>query len=68
MADSEFDTKMIVLLVLAFFLPPVAAYLKVGLDLMFWITLVLFFFMWFPGVLVAMYLVLTHPEDYVRIM
>jgi uncharacterized membrane protein YqaE (UPF0057 family) len=47
----------LLLAILAFFLPPVAVFIKVGLGADFWINLVLTIFLWLPGVIHAMLIV-----------
>ena len=46
-------------ILLAIFLPPVAAFLQVGLSLHFWINLVLTLLFFFPGMVHALWLVVT---------
>lgn len=49
----------LVKIILAIFLPPVAAFLQVGLSFHFWINLVLTLFFFFPGMVHALWLVVT---------
>jgi uncharacterized membrane protein YqaE (UPF0057 family) len=49
-------------IILAIFLPPVAAYLQVGLTTHFWINLVLTLLFFLPGVIHALWLVLTDQK------
>ena len=49
----------IVKIILAIFLPPIAAYLQVGLSTHFWINIVLTLIGFFPGVVHALWLVVT---------
>jgi uncharacterized membrane protein YqaE (UPF0057 family) len=51
------DTDLILLVILAILLPPVAVFLKRGLDVMFWISLLLTLIFWFPGVIFALLVV-----------
>ncbi len=44
-------------ILLAIFLPPVAAFLKAGLGAQFWINIILTIIGWFPGSLHALWLV-----------
>jgi uncharacterized membrane protein YqaE (UPF0057 family) len=46
-------------IILAIFLPPVAAYLQVGLSTHFWINIILTLLGGLPGVVHALWLVLT---------
>jgi uncharacterized membrane protein YqaE (UPF0057 family) len=46
-------------IILAIFLPPVAAFLQVGITKHFWINIVLSVFFFVPGALHALWLVLT---------
>lgn len=56
------DNK-IVLIILAIFLPPVAAFLKVGATMHFWINLVLTFLLFgIGGIIHALWLVLTDKK------
>lgn len=49
-------------IILCFVLPPVAAYMQVGLTAHFWINLVLSLFFVLPGVIHALWLVLTEKK------
>jgi uncharacterized membrane protein YqaE (UPF0057 family) len=49
-------------IILAIFLPPVAAFLQVGLTTHFWINLVLSLLFVFPGSIHALWLVLTDKK------
>ncbi|MDD5247150.1 MAG: YqaE/Pmp3 family membrane protein [Candidatus Omnitrophica bacterium] len=49
-------------IILAIILPPVAAFMQVGLTAHFWINLVLCLFFVFPGVIHALWLVLTDKK------
>jgi uncharacterized membrane protein YqaE (UPF0057 family) len=51
----------LVLIVLAIFLPPLAAFFVVGLGTHFWINLVLTLLGWVPGVIHALWLVVGKP-------
>jgi uncharacterized membrane protein YqaE (UPF0057 family) len=55
----------IIRIILAIFLPPVAAFLTVGLGLHFWLNLILTLFFFVPGMIHALWLVVkraqTHP-------
>ena len=52
------DNKILQVIV-CFFIPPLAVYMKKGtIDNAFWINVVLSFFFWIPGVLHALYVVL----------
>ena len=47
----------IIRIILALLLPPVAAFLTVGLGLHFWLNILLTFFFFVPGVIHALWLV-----------
>ncbi|PCJ58113.1 MAG: YqaE/Pmp3 family membrane protein [Candidatus Hydrogenedentota bacterium] len=47
----------IVKIILAIFLPPVAAFLQVGIGLHFWMNIVLTLLGYFPGLVHALWLV-----------
>jgi uncharacterized membrane protein YqaE (UPF0057 family) len=44
-------------ILLAIFLPPAAAFLKVGFGAQFWINIILTLIAWFPGSIHALWLV-----------
>ncbi len=50
----------IIRIVLALFLPPVAAFLTVGLGLQFWLNLVLTLLFFVPGMIHALWLVVRR--------
>ena len=52
----------IVKIILAIILPPVAAFLQVGLTSHFWINIVLSICFVFPGIIHALWLVLTDKK------
>ena len=52
----------IVKLILCFFLPPVAAFLQVGLSLHFWLNIVACLLGGLPGIIHAFWLVLTNKS------
>lgn len=52
----------IVKIILAIFLPPVAAFMQVGLSAHFWINIVLSLLFVLPGVIHALWLVLTDKK------
>jgi len=49
-------------IILAIFIPPVAAFMQVKLTTQFWINLVLTLLFVFPGVIHALWLVLTDKQ------
>jgi uncharacterized membrane protein YqaE (UPF0057 family) len=49
-------------IVLAIFVPPVAAFLTVGLGLQFWLNLVLTLCFFVPGVIHALWLVVRRAQ------
>lgn len=52
----------IVKIILAIFLPPVAAFMQVGITTHFWINIVLTICMAVPGMIHALWLVLTDKK------
>lgn len=54
--------NQLVKILLAIFLPPVAAALQVGTSLHLWINIVLTLLGWLPGSLHALWLVLTNQR------
>lgn len=53
----------IIRIILAIFLPPVAALLTVGLGLHFWINLILTLIFFVPGVVHALWLVIRNAQQ-----
>ncbi len=49
-------------IILAIFLPPVAAFLQVGVTAHFWINIILTLLGGIPGVIHALWLVLTNKQ------
>jgi uncharacterized membrane protein YqaE (UPF0057 family) len=55
------DERVLLLLILSILLPPLAVYLHQGeINSKFWISLILTFIFWIPGVVYAMLLVLDQ--------
>lgn len=54
------STKDILRILLAIFLPPVGVFLQVGFGLHFWINIVLTLFGFVPGIVHAIYIILTR--------
>ena len=52
----------LLLIIIAILLPPLAAYLQVGATKHLWLNIVLCLFVWVPGVLHALWLVLTDAR------
>lgn len=52
----------IVNLILAIFLPPIGAFLQVGATKHLWINIVLCILGWLPGILHAVWLVVTRQK------
>ena len=52
----------IILIILAILLPPLAVFLMSGFGKDFWINLILTVFFWVPGVVHAIFLVVTRSE------
>lgn len=50
----------VIKLIIAFFIPPVAVLLEVGLGKHFWLNLILTLIFFVPGVIHAMYIVATR--------
>ena len=57
------ETVFILKIILAIFLPPVAAYLQVKVTTHFWINIALTLIGGIPGVLHALWLVLTDQSE-----
>ena len=52
----------IILIILAILLPPLTVFLMSGFSKDFWINLILTVFFWVPGVVHAIFLVVTRSE------
>jgi uncharacterized membrane protein YqaE (UPF0057 family) len=52
----------VIRIVLALFLPPVAAFLTVGIGLHFWLNLILTLFFFVPGMIHALWLVVKRAQ------
>lgn len=50
----------IVRLILAIILPPVGVFLQVGIGLQFWLNILLTIFGYIPGIIHAVYIILTR--------
>jgi len=55
--------RNILLIVLALFLPPLAAFLVVGLSTPFWINLILTLLGWLPGTVHAIWLIVSRSPN-----
>lgn len=53
----EETIPFILLVILAIILPPLAVFIKEGIDTPFWISLVLTLLFWLPGVIYALYII-----------
>jgi uncharacterized membrane protein YqaE (UPF0057 family) len=55
----------LILIIIAFFIPPLAAFFKKGLHHEFWISLLLTILGWLPGVLYTWWIILSrHHRNY----
>lgn len=52
----------VIRIILALFLPPIAAFLTVGIGLHFWLNILLTIFFFLPGVIHAIWLVVKNAE------
>ena len=52
--------EVLIKVILALILPPLAALMQVGLGLHFWINIILTLFGWLPGLIHALWLVLRE--------
>lgn len=50
----------IIRILLAIFLPPVGVFLQVGLGLQFWLNILLTIFGYVPGIIHAVYIIVTR--------
>jgi uncharacterized membrane protein YqaE (UPF0057 family) len=63
-AKPRGPTRMnLIRIILAIFLPPVAAFLTVGLGLHFWLNLILTLIVFVPGMIHALWLVVRHAQQ-----
>ncbi|EGW31444.1 uncharacterized protein SPAPADRAFT_62008 [Spathaspora passalidarum NRRL Y-27907] len=53
------DSEKIIGVILAILLPPLAVFMKVGTTTPLWINIICCIFFWFPGILHALYVVLS---------
>ncbi|KAL6878298.1 hypothetical protein ACP4OV_012468 [Aristida adscensionis] len=54
MADDDQDsTKLFLMIILAIILPPLGVFVKYGVKIEFWVSLVLTFFGYIPGMVYA---------------
>jgi uncharacterized membrane protein YqaE (UPF0057 family) len=60
--SAETGAGKFIRLLLAFFLPPVGAFLQVGIGLHFWINIVLTICGYLPGAIHALWLVATDKK------
>jgi len=60
MSQTSKDTVRILLAIL---LPPVGVFLQVGLGLAFWINLVLTLLGYIPGIIHAVWVILSHRKS-----
>jgi uncharacterized membrane protein YqaE (UPF0057 family) len=60
--QRESSMNKLLLLIIAILLPPLAAYLQVGATKHLWLNIVLCLFVWVPGILHAVWLVLTDTR------
>ncbi|GMM35764.1 Pmp3 protein [Saccharomycopsis crataegensis] len=57
------DSNLIIDVLIAIILPPVAVYIKEGTTSPFWINLILCLFVWFPAILHALYVVFKNRNN-----
>ncbi|MBL6598749.1 MAG: YqaE/Pmp3 family membrane protein [Alphaproteobacteria bacterium] len=53
----------VIRIILALLIPPVAAFLTVGIGLHFWLNILLSIFFWVPGMIHAIWLVVKNAGD-----
>jgi len=53
----------IIRIIIAIFLPPLAAFLTVSIGLHFWLNLILTLFFFVPGMIHALWLVVKNREE-----
>jgi uncharacterized membrane protein YqaE (UPF0057 family) len=65
MQDST--AKLILKIIVAFLLPPAAAFWQVRLSLHFWINIVLWLIAWLPGIAHAIWLILREKYQVLNV-
>jgi uncharacterized membrane protein YqaE (UPF0057 family) len=60
------SSKDLARILLAIFLPPVGVFLQVGLGLHFWFNLLLTLLGYLPGIIHAIYIILTRGNSSLR--
>jgi uncharacterized membrane protein YqaE (UPF0057 family) len=53
----------VIRIILALLIPPLAAFLTVGIGLHFWLNILLTIFFWVPGMIHALWLVVKNAGD-----
>lgn len=53
----------VIRIILALLIPPVAAFLTVGIGLHFWLNILLSIFFWVPGMIHAIWLVVKNASE-----
>lgn len=57
------DLVNVIRIIIALFLPPIAAFLTVGLGLHFWLNILLTIFFFVPGMIHALWLVVKNAGE-----
>lgn len=52
----------VIRIILAIILPPLGVFLQVGLGAQFWINILLTMFGYIPGIIHAVYIIITRPQ------
>ena len=59
--SSQSTLATVLLIILAFVLPPLTVFLKVGLRMHFWLNILLTILGWLPGTIHALWVVVASP-------
>lgn len=57
------SSKDVIRIILAIFIPPLGVFLQVGLGLHFWLNIVLTILGYIPGIIHALYIILTRGSS-----
>lgn len=56
--------ETVILIILSVILPPLPVFIKVGCHSYFWISVLLTLLAWIPGVIYAIWVVITTPHQH----
>lgn len=53
------EVEMIIMIILAIFIPPLCVFMVVGATTHFWLNIIFTLFFWFPGIIHALFVLFT---------